>query len=200
MIARRLHLAVLASTMLAVAAVRPTWADEKLDLTYVNADAIAAVVLHPGQALAAPELELLPWEVVVAASVENLGIDPREIDEAIGLLAVTGLPVGEPAMGAIVRFSKPYDQQLVAERIGRQTRPAKHAGKSYQESTVKGGFGFAMVEERTLLVGTNLALKAMLAPKRPRRPCANCCASATLRGWRWCLSTWRRSGRSCKWP
>ena len=171
MFARRVNPFLFVAALLAVSAASTGLvAGEILDLKYVNADAIAALVIHPRELLTAPELELLPREVIIAACIENLGIDPGEIDEAVGLMAATGLPSGEPAIGAILRFTKPLDAKLLAEKLGRQTREVMQGGQTYQESTAKGGFGYAIVDERTLLLGTNLALKSMLAPDKADSP------------------------------
>ena len=145
-------------------------ADEKLDVTYVSVDAIAAIVLHPAQTLASPELEMLPVEVAVAACVEHLGFDPRDVELAIGMVSLSGLPAGEPGMGAVLKFSKPYDKDMLNERLGAHTREATRNGKTYRESTEKGGFGYCMADDRTLLVATNLQIKAMLAPEKRETP------------------------------
>ena len=45
--------------------------EESLDLSYVTADAVAAVVLHPRTLLASREIELLPVEAFIAVSIRG---------------------------------------------------------------------------------------------------------------------------------
>lgn len=136
---------------------------EPLDLSYISPDAVAAIVLHPRRLLTSPELEMLPIEVAVAAGKEYLGIDPTDVEEAIGILGLTGLPMGQPGMGAILRFSKPYDKAAVLAKIGRDTQEATHAGKTYRQSRAVTGFSLYMPDDRTLLIANPQQMKSMLA-------------------------------------
>ena len=138
-------------------------AAEPLDLSYVSSDAVAAIVLHPRRLLTSPELEMLPVEVAVAASKDYLGIDPTEVEQAIGILGLTGLPMGQPGMGAILRFAKPYDKTAVLEKLGRDTEEATHAGKTYRQSRAPAGFSLYMPDDRTLLIANAQQMKNMLA-------------------------------------
>ncbi|HVU90325.1 MAG TPA: DUF1559 domain-containing protein [Pirellulales bacterium] len=141
-------------------------AAEPLDLSYISADAVAAVVLHPREALAAPELEFLPIEVVVAAGQQYLGVDPRDIELAIGIFGMSGLANGEPGLGAILHFAKPYDRAAVLTAIGEGTVEATHAGKQYRRATQPSGFSFYLPDERTLLIGTDGQVKNMMAASK----------------------------------
>ncbi len=136
---------------------------ESLDLSYIGSDVVAAVVLHPRSVLTSPDLDVLPTEVFVAVGMEQMGIDPTQIDQAIGIFSLTGLPIGQPGLGAILRFAQPYDKDAVLARLGRDTEEATHAGKTYRQSRSKDGFALYMADDRTLLVGTNLQMKSMLA-------------------------------------
>ncbi len=143
-------------------AVTKSQAAEPLDLSYIGSDAIGAVVLHPRRVLTSPDLEMLPIEVVVAAGIDKFGIDPTQIDEAIGILGLSGLANGQPQFGAILRFAKPYDQNAVLQRLGGETDEVTQAGKSYRRSRVPGGFSLYMPNDRTLLVATEMQMKSML--------------------------------------
>ena len=112
----------------------PSQAAEPLELSYISSDAVAALVLQPRRVLTAPEMEMLPIEVIVAAGQQYLGIDPTEVEQAIGILGLAGLANGEPGFGAILRFAKPYDQMAVLARLGAQTRESTHAGKKYWQA------------------------------------------------------------------
>jgi Protein of unknown function (DUF1559) len=147
-------------------------AAEQLDLSYISNDAIAAVVLHPRRVLTSPELELLPIEVVVSAGQQYLGIDPTEIEQAIGFVGMAGMAGGEPGLGAILRFAKPYDQQAVMTRLGQQTEEATHGGKKYRRSRQPAGFSIFMPDDRTLILATEPQMKKMLTAGKLDTPVA----------------------------
>jgi hypothetical protein len=136
-------------------------AAEPLDLSYISYDAIGAIVLHPRHLLTSPDLAMLPVEVVVAAGIDKFGIDPREIEQAIGILGISGLPNGAPDFGAILRFAKPYDKSAVLQRLGADTDEATQAGKTYRRSRNPRGLSFYMPNDRTLLVGNDMAVRNM---------------------------------------
>jgi prepilin-type processing-associated H-X9-DG protein len=162
MLTSRVSVVALTSLVLSLP-VATAWGDASLDLSYIGSDVIAAVVLHPRSVLTSPDLDVLPTEVFVAVGMEQLGIDPTQIDQAIGIFSLTGLPIGQPGLGAILRFAQPYDENTVLARLGRETEEATHAGKTYRQSRRKDGFALYMPDDRTLLIGTNLQMKSMLA-------------------------------------
>ena len=148
----------------------PSQAAEPLELSYISSDAVAALVLQPRRVLTAPEMEMLPIEVIVAAGQQYLGIDPTEVEQAIGILGLAGLANGEPGFGAILRFAKPYDQMAVLARLGAQTRESTHAGKKYWQARQTGSFSLFMPDDRTLLIGTDPMLKKMLTAEKVDTP------------------------------
>ncbi|MBI2826400.1 MAG: DUF1559 domain-containing protein [Planctomycetia bacterium] len=137
-------------------------AAEPLDLSYISSDAVAAVVLAPRRVLTSPDLEMLPIEVLVAAGKEYFGIDPTEIEQAIGILSLTGIAQGEPGVGAILRFAKPYDRDAVVARLGQAARETTYAGKKYWQATMPGGISFHMPGDRTLVLATDAQMRNML--------------------------------------
>ena len=107
-------------------------AAEPLDLSYISSDAVVAVVLHPRQVLAAPEVEFLPIEVVVAAGQQYLGVDPRNIELAIGIGGLSGLTENKPSLGAVLHFAKPYDRDAVQAASARgRSRPITTAKPTF---------------------------------------------------------------------
>jgi len=138
-------------------------AAEPLDLSYVSADAVAAVVLHPRSVLTSPDMQMLPIEVIVAAGKQHLGIDPTEIEQAIGIVGIAGLGAGEPAVGVILRFAKPYDQEAVLERLGRKTAEASYRAKKYRRALAPDAPSIHMPDDRTLLLANEPGMKAMLS-------------------------------------
>lgn len=87
-----------------------------LDLKFIPDDAVAVVIAHPRALLTQPSMELMPIEVVTAAGIENIGIDPLDIEQFI---MVVGQPTVEspPGMGFIARLAKPYDWNAISEKV-----------------------------------------------------------------------------------
>ncbi len=158
---------VLLAIAVAPASVR---AAEGVDTSYVPYDAIAAIVLHPRRVLTSPKFEMWPVEIATAAGIDNLGIDPAKVEQAIGVVGMSGLPAGEPGLGAILHFAEPYDQQLVMDRLGGNTEESTHNEKAYHKTKAPGGISFAMPDERTLLIGTDMAVRGMLNPPKEPTP------------------------------
>src|SRR4051812_26196538 len=57
-----------------------------IDTTYVTSGAVALAVLRPAQLMKSPLGELMPVEVATAAGLQYLGIDPANVDEAVGFV------------------------------------------------------------------------------------------------------------------
>ena len=106
-------------------------AAEPLDLSYISSDAIGAIVVQPRRLFTDPKLELLPTEVIIAVAEENLGIDPSQIEVAIGILGLSGIANGEPGLGLILHFQKPYDPRAVRERLGPHAQEVSYNEKKY---------------------------------------------------------------------
>lgn len=136
----------------------------RLDLSYINSDAIGAIILHPRQVLTDQRLSMLPTEVLIEAGKEYLGVDPSEVEVAIGLVGLGGLAQGQPNLGAILRFKSPYDRKPILERMGSGVVEQKVDGKTYYKLANPSGVSFcvAMPNDRTLLVGVEGQVKEML--------------------------------------
>lgn len=89
-----------------------------LDLSLLTDKTAVAVVLHPHRVLRAPGMEMLPHEVITAASVENMGFDATTIERVQGYLE-TADPTGPPPqMVAVYEFTEPIDLAQVLEKLG----------------------------------------------------------------------------------
>ncbi|HEY1602390.1 MAG TPA: DUF1559 domain-containing protein [Pirellulales bacterium] len=146
-------------------------AAEPLDLSYITDDTIAAVVLHPRQALTSPSAQAMPIEVIVAAGKQYMGIDPLEIEQVVGIVSVAeALEGGEPGVGAILRFAKPYDPEAVVATLGAGTAEATHAGKRYRSAAQPSGFSLFLPDERTVVIATEPQMKKMLTASKVDTP------------------------------
>jgi prepilin-type processing-associated H-X9-DG protein len=171
MLRHRAWVASLCGALILLAVLAPSSRGaETVDVSFVPYDAVAAIVLHPRRVLTSPQFEMLPIEVLVAVSTESLGIDPTKVDQAVGILGMTGLPAGQPGLGAVLRFSEAYDQQAVLARAGQGTQEATFAGKKYYKSMQDGGISLYMPDDRTLLLATETAMKGMLKPPSKETP------------------------------
>jgi hypothetical protein len=83
---------------------------------------------------------------------------------------MTGMPAGQPGLGAILHFAEPYDQQLVIDRLGGSTEESTYNDTKYRKAKSQGGFSFVMPDERTLLIGTDMAVRGMLKPPKEPTP------------------------------
>ena len=81
---------------------------QQLSGTHIPDDAILAGFAYPAQMMTSPDWKLMPVEVIQAAGLQYLGVDPLDIEE-IKVVAGMPSPAG-PQAGAIIRFSK--DQRI----------------------------------------------------------------------------------------
>jgi len=79
---------------------------ETIDLDYITPNAVVAAVAHPRRVLAAPEMAMMPIEIISAAANKELGIEPLDVEHL--LLVVEPPTQGPPGVGLVVRFTKPY--------------------------------------------------------------------------------------------
>lgn len=134
----------------------------KIDLTYVTPQAAALVSLRPHQLLTSPNTAMLPVEVVSAAGLEHLGIDPADVVEVVLFLeppSVMGLQYG-----AVIKFAKPFRLSDLKEQFQEHTKSVDFAGKQYLQSLDPRLPSLYMPDDQTLLAMTDIALRKTLAP------------------------------------
>lgn len=143
----------------------PARAADVLDLSYIPADAVAAVVVHPQRILTAPELQFLPVEVAVAAGIQYAGIDPSTVEQAIGVVGMPGQAGPEPGVGAVLRFSKPYAGREVVAKVSPSAEEMKFEGKTIYVGR-PGTASLYLPNDRTLVVAiSEVQLKSMISAK-----------------------------------
>lgn len=164
-----------------ILASRPARAADALDLTYIPRDAVAAVVVHPQRVLSAPELEFLPVEVAVAASMQYTGIDPTTIEQAIAVVGMPGAGGPAPGAGAILRFTKPYARDLVLARLAAGAQEGTYNGQKTYNGGGPAGVSLFMPDERTLVVATTESqLQNMMSSKGVASPLTKLLKQADL--------------------
>lgn len=141
----------------------------KLDLGYVTPETVVAAALHPRRVLAAPEMEMLPTEVITAAGKQHLGIDPTQIEQILAIAEPPG-PGGPPQAGIVVRMSAALPEGRVLGTLWDQTEEGELDGKPYRKSQKEGGFGILRADARTLVVADDGLLRKMLANRAQPKP------------------------------
>lgn len=131
--------------------------------TYVTPDSVFGAIIQVKKILTAPEMELLPVEVISAASKQESGIDPVDIESVTFMVEVTN---GPPTYGLAVRFAKPFAWKDLKSPPGIPLEEAELSGRPYLRSTHPAAPGFYMPDDKTLLVASDAMIGKMLVQKR----------------------------------
>ena len=135
--------------------------EARLDLGYVTPDTVAAAVAHPRRVLTAPEMEMLPIEVISAAGKKELGIDPVEIEQ---ILVIAEPPqAGPPGLAIVVRMASPIGQGKILAPVWGRTAEAELDGKTYRQARGPMDLSIFRPDDRTLIVAHDALLRKMLA-------------------------------------
>jgi type II secretory pathway pseudopilin PulG len=144
-------------------------AGKKLDLSFIPEDAVAVAVVRPHRALASPQAELYPTEVLSLAGKKYFGFDPADLEEGI---AVFGLPDPavenahkQPRLGFILRFDNSVDVASVARKIVPEGNDAEIEGRMVRTDRRPDGTCCTPTDQHTLLVSDRIGLPWMLAGK-----------------------------------
>ena len=178
----------------------------KPDLGHITPETTATVIAYPRHVLTAPEMEMLPIEVLSAAAKKELGIDPVEIEQAI-LIAEPPLG-GPPQVALALHFNSPMAEGKILSPLWERTVAGDLDGKKYRRGQGPMDLSIFSPDQRTLLVGTDDLLRRMVANhanpqsgkmsqtlgKAPTPPdiCPWCWSSRSARWRRW---PWRCSFR-----
>lgn len=155
-----LKLAVGLACITATARGQERSASDGLDLSYVTPNAVAAVVVFPSRVLKAPEMEMLPHEVLTAVGKRDLGFEPADVDEIMVVAEVAG---GPPLVAGVVRFSKPYQLKRLVPELATKLTEGDLNGKPYLQAANPMEPGMYMPDERTLLIGMGPMIEKMVA-------------------------------------
>ncbi|MGA2258819.1 MAG: DUF1559 domain-containing protein [Thermoguttaceae bacterium] len=133
----------------------------KLDLGYVTPDAVAAAVVFPRRVLTAPEMEMLPVEVLSALGKKELGIDPVEIEQA--MLIAEPPQGGPPGAALVLHMASPIGPGKILMPLQRRTTEGELEGKTYRKGQTPMDPSIFLVNDRTLIVGTDNLLRKIVA-------------------------------------
>ncbi|QDV24284.1 DUF1559 domain-containing protein [Aureliella helgolandensis] len=122
-------------------------------------ETLAIVSVWPKEAASKEKLQLAPLEVITAAGLEQIGMDPLLIDRVDVLIGMPG-PMG-PQFGALVQNSAPVDLgQLNADLFDGE---GLHEDKGFSYMAMRGPEEMVVhqLSPTTLIVGTKIFAKRM---------------------------------------
>ena len=132
----------------------------KVDVSYITPETVAAAVIYPRRVLTAPEMEMLPHEVITALGKKELGIDPLQIEQ---VLVVVEPPVaGPPGVVFILSMASPFDPEKILGQLRDRTTEAELKGKPYRRGLGPTDMSIFRADDRTLLVGMDPLLRKVL--------------------------------------
>jgi hypothetical protein len=129
------------------------------DIDYVPPHAIAAALAFPKRLLSAPEMQLLPLEVISAAGQKELGFDPLDVEHVL-VFATFPTPAGQFDWAAVLRLSKLLDPRQLFPNIG-PFEEAKAGDKVFHLSK-RSEIPAWYATEQTVIVGTRPLMESIL--------------------------------------
>ncbi|MBN2022107.1 MAG: DUF1559 domain-containing protein [Pirellulales bacterium] len=173
----RTHKATICWVLIFTMVVGPSWAvaqtpaappatatPQKLDVEYVTPGTALAAVAFPRRVLTAPEAEMMPTEVMTAAGMKQLGIDPMDVEQIL-LVAEPPTPPMPPSAGLVVRLAKPYSMAAILPVLKEMTTESTLDGKPCRKGINPMLPSYYMPDDRTLVLATGGMLERMVAQK-----------------------------------
>jgi prepilin-type processing-associated H-X9-DG protein len=145
----------------------------KLDLGYLTPETVAAAVAFPHRVLASPEMEMLPIEVISAAGMKELGIDPVEIEQVLAMVeppTALGPEGGPPAAGIVLRVASPLGQGKILPQLWERTTEGSTAGAAYRKGKSPMDLSIYQPDDRTLVLAHDALLQKMVANHAAPKP------------------------------
>ena len=124
------------------------------------ADSISITSIDVGAIRNRKDLEMVPWEIISAFGIQELGVDPLLI-ESVDISASMPSPNG-PEFGGVIRTTKPVDiADLSSKLFGEVASSSKIKGmrsRNANDAPIK----IAQTEEQVILFGSEGTLRRML--------------------------------------
>lgn len=125
-------------------------------------ETVASLTLRPRQMAAGERMKLAPLEVLTAAGLEHVGVDPLQIERADLLVGFPG-PAG-PQGGLVVQLAQPFDiKNLNAQLLDGQG--LQREGNLEFLSDPSGELMIHQLDPQTVVIGTKIFVKQMLAKR-----------------------------------
>jgi prepilin-type processing-associated H-X9-DG protein len=133
----------------------------KIDLGYVTPDAFAVVVAYPRHVLTAAEMDILPTEVFTAGGKRDMGIDPVDIEQILGVAELAA--GGPPSAAAVFKTAGLVPEGKIFPPVWEKTQEAQLEGKPYRQGIGPTDASIFRADEHTLLLGHDAMIRKMLA-------------------------------------
>ncbi|MBN2022697.1 MAG: hypothetical protein JW809_07865 [Pirellulales bacterium] len=137
-------------------------APPKLDVSYVTPDVVFAAVAHPRRVLTAPEMDVLPIEVIAAFGIKKWGIDPAGVDEVL-FIAEVHSETAESSGAFVIRLAKPCSLAQLRPAFKGRTPESQLDGKPCYRDTDGKALSVFMPNDRTVLSAPYEMLERMIA-------------------------------------
>ncbi len=118
--------------------------------------AAAVLVIKPSQILASPLADAFPHEILQAASLQETGLDPLDIQTLV--IAASPPEQGQPSYAARATFKKPAT--LKDGKATEHTQPGTLGGRKYWQSQEMMAPSFYMASEYTLIAAPDATLRS----------------------------------------
>lgn len=138
-----------------------------IDTAFVPQEAFAAVVTHPRRVLSSPELELWPIEVISVAAKQELGVDPLDIEQVLSVFAWP--EPGEPPVGGVLRFVRPYDPATALAKILAGAEERSVGQRTYRYAP-RHQMSVCFVDPQTIVLGSDAMVRKMLTAEHVETP------------------------------
>ena len=173
---KRLPLVIVCVSMLAGSLPVARAAEETAlrGIEYVPPEAAVAVVVNFSKLQSAPSLELMPWEILTAAGIQDFGFDPLKIHQVIAVAAPPSMGAA-PGLGAVVSLSMPV---TLKPSFLAQAQRVLVAGQQVYRFRKNPPIELALVDKKTMVLGTPGFLESML---RAAAVPGNAAAKSSLR-------------------
>ena len=138
---------------------------EPLNLGFAVPNSILFVAARPAQIFASPVAEFYPTEVIQAAGVKELGIDPLTTESIVFALAPT--MGGPPSYSVVTRFNKPFE--LKPGKATEHAVAAEVAGRTYFQSNDPMLPSLGPLDDQSLLIAPDYFFRSLVSAKEPAK-------------------------------
>ncbi|MEM6470354.1 MAG: DUF1559 domain-containing protein, partial [Planctomycetota bacterium] len=133
---------------------------EKLSSRYIPGNALAATFVFPSELLDDPSVQMLPIEVAEAATMENVGVELRDLEE-IKLVVGMPSPAG-PVGGLVVSLAKGYSFETLSPKLTESFERGEENGLVIYTSRQQPVVRVYQPDPQTMLIGMGGYLDAMI--------------------------------------
>lgn len=134
-----------------------------VETTWLTPQSVAVAYLRPHQILTSKSAEALPIEVVQAAGLQYIGVDPIDI-ETITAVAEPMLGI-QPFYALVFEFKEPFSLDGLSPEFTIHAEPAQLDGKPYLRSREAAAPSIYLKDDKTLIVATEPMLRKLLNPR-----------------------------------